>query len=180
MFFFHFETVIRREKQEMKIIWNLAQKPDEVVDEPAEEPIIMGAPQTHDEEEVINILKMVTMVVMMVIVKMMIIVMTMRISWSRKQLSLNCFYDLKTGETKTIKMGANNWHCQENCRKAPRYDKLSDHTFVAVFCSFVRFLAVEDSSIGDVVTEWVSELTFDFRQRILFLKNKDIGSNSVI
>ena len=49
------------------------------MDEPVEEPI-MGAPQTHDEEEVINILKMVTMVVMMVIVKMMIIVMTMRIS----------------------------------------------------------------------------------------------------
>ena len=42
----------------MKIIWNLAQKADEVVDEPAEE-TIMGAPQTHDEEEVINILKMV-------------------------------------------------------------------------------------------------------------------------
>ena len=42
------------------------------MDEPAEEPI-MGAPQTHDEEEVKNILKMVTMVVMMIIVKMMMI-----------------------------------------------------------------------------------------------------------
>ena len=29
----------------------------------------------------------------------------------------------------------------------------SDHTFIVVFCSFVRFLAVQDSSIGDVVTE---------------------------
>ena len=46
------------------------------MDEPAEEPI-MGAPQTHDEEEVKNILKMVTMVVMMIIVKVMVTNMTM-------------------------------------------------------------------------------------------------------
>ena len=49
------------------------------MDEPVEEPI-MGAPQTHDEEEVKNILKMVTMVVMMIIVKMMMIVMTIMLS----------------------------------------------------------------------------------------------------
>ena len=49
------------------------------MDEPAEEPI-MGAPQTHDEEEVIDILKMVTMVVMMITVKMIMIVITMMLS----------------------------------------------------------------------------------------------------
>ena len=53
IYVFHFETVIRSGKQEMKIIWNLAQKADEVMDEPTEEPL-MGAPQTHDDEEVIN------------------------------------------------------------------------------------------------------------------------------
>ena len=41
------------------------------MDEPAEEPI-MGAPQTHDEEEVKNILKMVTMVVMMIVMTIML------------------------------------------------------------------------------------------------------------
>ena len=74
IYIFHFETVLRSEKQDIKIILNLAQKVDEVVDEPAEEPI-MGAPQTHDEEEVKNILKMVTMVVMMIILKMMIYIL---------------------------------------------------------------------------------------------------------
>ena len=63
IYVFHLEIAVRSEKQEIKIIRNLAQKTDEVVDEPAEEPI-MGTPQTHDEEEVIDILKMVTMVVM--------------------------------------------------------------------------------------------------------------------
>ena len=79
IYIFHFETVLRSEKQDIKIILNLAQKVDEVVDEPAEEPI-MGAPQTHDEEEVIDILKMVTMVVMMITVKMIMIVITMMLS----------------------------------------------------------------------------------------------------
>ena len=46
------------------------------MDEPAEEPI-MGAPQTHDEEEVLNILNMMIIVVKMIIVKVMMIMMTM-------------------------------------------------------------------------------------------------------